>query len=99
MKNPHDLRVQPPAQRDQITTARCRRALTLLVLSGWFANGCGLGLAAGGADAAQLNTSPAIKASIPIGPGPIFLAMSADGSRLYAAANDGLHIVDTANRT
>lgn len=52
--------------------------------------------------AASPNAAPdsatASSATIPIGPGPILLAISNDGARLYAAANNGLHIVDTASR-
>jgi len=41
--------------------------------------------------------SPAVKSTIAIGQGPILLAINDDGSQIYAAANNGLHVIDTSD--
>jgi len=42
-------------------------------------------------------SSPAVLASVPVGEGPTLLAVSPDGSRVYAAANAKLSVIDTAD--
>lgn len=71
----------------------------LLALAFCLLPGCSaLNAGSGEAPAAALNTSPAIQASIPIASyGPIFLAMAGDGSRVFAAGDNGFTFVDTAS--
>lgn len=75
---------------------RGSRLLTglIAILSGLA--GCALMTSGGGSQNAALPA--AATAEIPIGRGPILLAINGDGTRLYAAANNGLHVIDTGQR-
>jgi len=58
--------------------------------------GCAVGL--GQRSGAPAFAAPAVLATIPSGEGPTLLALSADGTRLYAAANSQLSVVSTADQ-
>lgn len=72
------------------------RPLIGLVVSLCALAGCTLLPGTTGEQAATV--SAAVTATIPVGPGPILLAISEDGTQLYAAANNGLHVIDTGKR-
>jgi len=59
--------------------------------------GCAVGLGQGPGATAII--APAVLATIPSGEGPTLLALSADGARLYAAANSRLSVVSTADQS
>jgi YVTN family beta-propeller protein len=58
------------------------------------------------ADCASVGTAPgsaappaAVLATIPVGKGPTYLAMAPDGSRVYAASDGSLAVIETAGNT
>ena len=81
-------------QAEEVT--RCSQRVTLGVVCGLVAlvAGCAAGTGRGGPV-----DSNAILASLPVGEGPTLLAMSPDGSRVYAAANSKLSVISTASNS
>lgn len=57
----------------------------------------GCAMLPGGSAGAGIAATSGVAASIPIGADTILLAINSDGSRIYAAANNGLHVIDTAS--
>lgn len=59
------------------------------------------GCVAGSGQGSSLNAvaSPAVLASMPVGEGPTLLAVSPNGSIVYAAANSKLSVIKTTNNT
>ena len=99
--------MQPRRQRRQAGAAfimptharRVRGRLRRLCLCSLIVGGAGC--AVGSGQRADLNVAPstAVLATIPVGEGPTLLAMSPDGSRVYAAANAKLSVISTATNS
>jgi YVTN family beta-propeller protein len=71
--------------------------LALLLAAAGGVSGCGAGLGGVASPAAMPITPAAVLATIPVAKGPILLALSPDGSRLYATSQSGkLAVIDTA---
>jgi YVTN family beta-propeller protein len=75
---------------------RRNRGEWLLLFGAWgvLATGCAAGVGQGGGGPVDTR---AIVAVVPVGEGPTYLALSPDGSRLYAASNAQLSVISTAS--
>lgn len=78
---------------------RCTRLVGLVALCSVMSVLAGCVAGSGPGSGLNALASPAVLASIPVGEGPTLLAVSPDGSTVYAAANSKLSVIRTTTNT